>query len=117
MKKDKFIPDIPSAEWFAQAFHDVYCHIEDVGKDFRTAREREPFKSLLNTPGASRNSKVLESFVAYCQTNPQLRFWQALRSWSGVNFIYASDKLIGFEPLTVVAKSLVDTFSWEGRNG
>lgn len=40
-------PELPSAEWFAQAFHDIYCFIGDVGKDFRTAREREPFKSLL----------------------------------------------------------------------
>ena len=40
-------PELPSAEWFAQALHDICCRVEDIGKDFRTAREREPFKTIL----------------------------------------------------------------------
>jgi hypothetical protein len=36
-----------------------------------------------------RNTK-LDSFVKYCRNNPELRFWQALRNWSGSNFIIKS---------------------------
>jgi hypothetical protein len=39
----------------------------------------------------TRNSFVLSSFVAYCEKHPEQRFWQALRNWSGCNFIYVSD--------------------------
>ncbi len=40
--KDVSKLDLPSPEWFAQAFHDVICPIEEVGMDFRTFRERHP---------------------------------------------------------------------------
>ena len=30
----------------------------------------------------------LELFTKYCQENPGERFWQALRNWSGQDFIY-----------------------------
>ena len=49
----------------------------------------------------TRNSEKLESFVAYCQSNPNQRFWQALRNWTreeenpDVNFIFwAPDTMI-----------------------
>ncbi len=53
----------------------------------------------------SRNEAQLKSFTEYCQDNPELRFWQALRNWSQYNFIYGSmvgledkmDKMIGLE--------------------
>jgi hypothetical protein len=35
----------------------------------------------------SRNMGVLLDFVAYCKAHPELRFWQALRNWSGHSFI------------------------------
>jgi hypothetical protein len=35
-------------------------------------------------------NKTLKSFVDYCEKNKSLRFWQALASWSGYNFIYGS---------------------------
>jgi hypothetical protein len=35
-------------------------------------------------------NKTLKSFVDYCEAHPQERFWQALRNWSGYNFIYKS---------------------------
>jgi hypothetical protein len=55
---------------------------------------------------AHRNAETLASFVAYCQANPEQRFWQALRNWARVgNFIFASD---GVE--------MCDTFYWEGRD-
>lgn len=56
----------------------------------------------------SRNSKTLASFVGYCKANPGLRFWQALRNWSGFTFVFVGYKMdeIAF-----------DTFNFEGRNG
>jgi hypothetical protein len=57
----------------------------------------------------SRNAKTLASFVEHCQQNPNLRFWQALRNWSGFPFIFAvyhNEDIEGF-----------DTFNFEGRNG
>ena len=35
----------------------------------------------------SKNSKFLREFVEYCLDNPELRFWQALRGWSGAESI------------------------------
>jgi hypothetical protein len=57
----------------------------------------------------TRNSKVLKSFVEYCEANPSQRFWQALRNWSDHNFIYAS-------PQKPPGGVWEDTFNWEGRN-
>jgi len=56
----------------------------------------------------TRNSLQLEDFTGYCKRNPQLRFWQALRNWSGYGFILASEVL----PM----ESQTDTFHWEGRD-
>jgi len=69
----------------------------------------------------TRNSKVLASFVTYCKANPELRFWQALRNWSGHSFILVSNHsnldfwaaIFGLE----CDAYLKDTFSWEGQNG
>jgi hypothetical protein len=57
----------------------------------------------------SRNSKVLVSFVWYCLTHREERFWQALRNWSGHRYIIASKEC----PLFSNER---DTFYWEGRN-
>ncbi|HXQ38133.1 MAG TPA: hypothetical protein VN843_29280 [Anaerolineales bacterium] len=72
---------------------------------------------------ATRNSAVLEDFVAYCKAHPQLRFWQALLNWSGLPFIitsshppatvYAETRVVGM-PSEKVA--LEDTYNWEGKN-
>jgi len=51
-------------------------------------------------------NKTLKSFVDYSEKNPSLRFWQALRNWSGFNFIYGSrDDSYKIEPT-----HLEDTF-------
>lgn len=39
----------------------------------------------------SKNSELLAKFVAYCEDNPEQRFWQALRNWSGYPFILVSE--------------------------
>ncbi len=40
---------------------------------------------------ASKNKKTLDSFVKYCTEHPELRFWQALRNWSGYAFIFGGN--------------------------
>lgn len=63
----------------------------------------------MTTNERTRNSEVLADFVAYCEAHPTERFWQALRNWSGANFIYQSE---------VLADDLAmrDTFYLEGRD-
>lgn len=61
----------------------------------------------------SKNEKLLESFTAYCKMYPELRFWQALRGWAGVGFVYLSDKP-NFEPMT--GADIKDTYYWENKN-
>jgi hypothetical protein len=52
----------------------------------------------------NKNKSLLASFTEYCQAHPEERFWQALRNWSGYNFIYASNRS---EPKP---DGLIDTF-------
>lgn len=40
----------------------------------------------------NKNKKVLDSFIKYCEENPELRFWQALRNWSFYDFIYGGKR-------------------------
>jgi hypothetical protein len=58
----------------------------------------------------TRNSEVLADFVKYCETHPEERFWQCLRNWSAIPFLYACTDNSG-------EGETVDTFSWEGKNG
>ena len=62
----------------------------------------------------NRNAKTLASFVSYCKAHPSERFWQALRNWSGHNFIYACRDPFNWNPAT---SHVHDTFNFEGRNG
>ncbi len=66
-------------------------------------KEREGMKSQL----------ALESFTKYCEANPELRFWQALRNWSGWHGIYASDRMP--TDLSDLGE-ITNTFNWEGVN-
>jgi len=61
---------------------------------------------------SSKNKKTLDSFVKYCEKNPELRFWQALRNWSGYSFIYAISNVT----LPYGTKQLIDTFYFKGRD-
>lgn len=54
--------------------------------------------------------RTLADFVAYCAAHPTDRFWQALRNWSGRNFVFVSDARPEIEGLD-------DTFYWNGRQG
>jgi len=55
----------------------------------------------------TKNSKVLADFTEYCVRNPELRFWQAVRNWSGYGYLLTQDFGDG--------ESLRDTYYWEGR--
>jgi hypothetical protein len=67
----------------------------------------------------TRNSKLAESFYAYCKAHPYDRFWQALLNWSGLPFIFASGMPIYevYEADKIVPGVIKDTYDWEGRNG
>lgn len=41
----------------------------------------------------SKNQDLNDEFYAYCISHPEQRFWQALASWSNINFILKADKL------------------------
>jgi len=60
----------------------------------------------------SKNEKTLNSFVEYCKEHPDYRFWQALRNWTGYNFVLLTDenKWINWKE-----KFLNDTYFWEGK--
>jgi hypothetical protein len=50
---------------------------------------------------------LLEDFARYCRQNPEQRFWQALRNWSGaVKIVVLGDD-----------GSRHDTFYWQTRDG
>jgi hypothetical protein len=53
----------------------------------------------------SKNLSTLTSFTDYCYDHPELRFWQALRNWAGVDYVLVSDKCPVF-------KDQQDTFYW-----
>lgn len=63
----------------------------------------------------TRNSKLLASFVKYCESNPELRFWQALRNWSGFPFVYVSNTT-DIEIPPEINTFIKDTFYFEEKN-
>lgn len=69
---------------------------------------------MANNPMDNRNQELLKDFTEYCVSHPTERFWQALRNWSEVPFIIASQ-----EPVFNLGGNvdpLKDTFYWEGKN-
>jgi DNA-directed RNA polymerase subunit RPC12/RpoP len=59
----------------------------------------------------SKNKELVESFAEYCSKNPNLRFWQALRNWAKVKFIYISNA-----KYNVTYPEIKDTFYFEGKS-
>jgi hypothetical protein len=51
----------------------------------------------------NNNEAMLKSFNEYCKKYPNLRFWQALISWSRFNFIYGAY-------YKVESNNLIDTY-------
>jgi len=53
---------------------------------------------------ANKNIEKLEEFSSYCKFHPEMRFWQALRNWAGVDFIFTHNGSLRIENI------LHDTF-------
>lgn len=37
-----------------------------------------------------KSQETLADFTRFCEMHPDLRFWQALRNWAGVRFIFVA---------------------------
>lgn len=59
----------------------------------------------------SKSAETLADFTKYCKENPELRFWQALRNWSG----YSSICTHQLDDKGLVSE-VKDTFYFEGKN-
>lgn len=58
-----------------------------------------------------KQQELLKSLADYCSDHPDMRFWQALRSWSGFNFVLVSNA-----PEGPVSDGLSDTFFWQHKD-
>jgi hypothetical protein len=61
----------------------------------------------------SKNSELLQDFMAYCIKNKNERFWQALRNWARVSAIWVSKEVHTDE---MTSDKIYDTFYWEHKN-
>jgi hypothetical protein len=59
---------------------------------------------------SSKSFICLSSFVIYCNTHPELRFWQALLNWSGQKFILFSESSQSCE------EGFTDPYYFEEKN-
>lgn len=64
----------------------------------------------------SKNRDTLASFIAYCVSNPEQRFWQALRNWAGAGYILTSQHAVMHLPTGGFMNEVQDTFYWEGKH-
>lgn len=81
------------------------------------ARRAESDISKAKMEERMRSQPTLDSFIDYCKANPEQRFWQALRNWAGVRFIFATDDENAYEKLSESnPANLTDTFYWEEKN-
>jgi hypothetical protein len=70
--------------------------------------EEEAGKLAVSVPSKveNKNRLTLMSFVNYCATHPEQRFWQALRNWVAADYILVQSE--GCPPR--------DTFYFEGKH-
>jgi len=59
----------------------------------------------------AKSFPVLLDFIYYCHIHPDERFWQALRNWSGFNYIYGSKA-----DIECINRLINDTFYFEGKD-
>ena len=68
----------------------------------------------------NKNEKVLADFIKFCLNHPELRFWQALRSWAKVGFILTSThfdaEMFDKDWLRAMKVKIYDTYYWTGKN-
>ena len=58
----------------------------------------------------TKNQDLLIEFGQYCANHPDERFFQALRNWMKVRYIYISNDTVSYCP------KIIDTFYFEGKN-
>lgn len=57
-----------------------------------------------------QSKEAKESLIAFIKGNPELRLWQAIRTWSEHQFILVKDISADGED------RVYDTFYWEGKD-
>lgn len=68
---------------------------------------------IVGVDPTNKNGKTLLDFIEYCRTHPEYRFWQALRNWARVPFIFMCAKPP--ETFGYNERLLHDTFHREGK--
>jgi hypothetical protein len=53
-----------------------------------------------------RHAELLLSFICHCLGNPEERFWQALRNWSGVDSVLINDGVNSIDTFDMITKNL-----------
>lgn len=76
------------------------------------AKEIEMLNLKAHPAYKTEASELLQSFIEHCKQYPTERFWQALRNWSGRNFILACDN-----KENIGAGEYDDTFYWKTKDG
>lgn len=79
-------------------------------------RAKRILRTVKSSPEREESSlrphKDLQSFIEYYHGNPDQRFWQALRNWSGWGYVFVSKSSVEGKFLDE-ALLPVDTFYWE----
>lgn len=70
----------------------------------------------MTKPIPIKNKVLKESFIKYLEEHPSERFWQAVRNWSGHEFIYAMNGQEDLEGGGYDFTSEEDTFYWNKKD-
>jgi hypothetical protein len=79
------------------------------GNNRNPKRTQIGIEEITLVPSNSKCLPTLIEFIVYCGKHPEQRFWQALRNFADVPFIYVSNNCDG-------GGERIDTFYWQGRN-
>lgn len=64
----------------------------------------------------SKALQLAEDFLRYVQQNPSQRFWQALRNWAGIGYIFSSQHAVIHLPTGGFMDEVKDTFYWGSKH-
>jgi hypothetical protein len=64
----------------------------------------------------TKNSVLAENFKMYCDLHPDERFYQALKNWSGAQFILTAQSVTIESGKKDVYNDVEDTYNWEEKN-
>ncbi len=87
------------------------CREVDMQSEHAISMAEARRAERLRRSGSPESAEALaRDFLDYCRAHPDLRFWQALCTWSGQSFIIAREQ---FELRPGVAE--YDTWNWKGK--